>query len=374
MSKTSDCIVIGGGIVGLTCALRLKQAGFSVTLLERDATGRQASWAGAGIISHSKHPASDEILALRSRSLKMYPALCKEVHETTGIDPEMRTCGELELFLKDEDHPAARIRVNELCALEPHADPPLARIITIEELAKLEPAAAENAIGAMHIPDIAQIRNPRLLAGLKAACVSAGVTVEEGVPVDGLIQDGARVLGAKSGERQFHADHTILAAGSWSSQLHPDFERITPVVPVRGQMVLLEMERAPISAIISHFDHYIVPRTDGHLIIGTTVEWDAGFAQRTTAGAVSNIVEEAMTLVPALAEASVAASWAGLRPGTPDERPYLGKVPGFDGLIAATGHFRSGLILAPVTAEIVVAEVRGQSYDLDYANCAPARA
>jgi glycine oxidase len=146
-----------------------------------------------------------------------------------------------------------------------------------------------------------------------------------------------------------------------------------PVVPVRGQIVLLKLPSRPFTPIISRGKTYLVPRHDGHVLLGATEEPDAGYNKRNTAAGVSKLVASALQMVPSLADAPIEATWAGLRPGTPDDKPYIGPVPGFDGLIAATGHFRTGLTNAPVTAEAVAAMISGRGFDTDLTDCRPGR-
>ncbi|MBI4717688.1 MAG: glycine oxidase ThiO [Planctomycetes bacterium] len=374
MSPTPDVIVIGGGVIGLSVAWRLAEQRLRVTLLDRAYCGREASWAGAGILAPCNPHRDDSVYHLHERSLALYPDFCARLGEQTGTDCEYERCGELELLFTQDawniacaDARAAEGRRTSdgLPRFEMHAP---------QRVAQLEPAAATGILGAIECRQTAQVRNPRLLRGLHQACLRRGVDVREQTPVRALAMNRDRVVGVVTETDTFAARWVVLCAGAWSSQIDARLDRQIAVHPVRGQIVLLVCERRPFQRIITRGRSYLVPRRDGHVLVGSTEEPGAGFDKRSTARAVASLLERARQLAPDLGQAAVAAVWSGLRPGTPDDRPYIGAVPGFEGLIAATGHYRSGVTLAPATAEAVSALLRGEQYPIDLSCLAPGRA
>lgn len=422
----ADIVVIGGGVIGLTVARRLAHDGHQVTVVERVRCGQEASWAGAGVLSPANPHRKDAAAVLLLRSLTMYPRLCAELADETGIDPEYEQCGEIELAFDErglqslredvcaaggrtvpdalrrtestgrcevlhsaDDVPLGRadaeVTPSAFAAPGPRADDhavcragaPLAfEMLTTDQARAIEPAVSEQAVGAMLCRETAQVRNPRLLRALHASCVRAGVFFREETAVADFDCSGDRVRGVRlgpGGDEVLHADAFVLCAGAWSSQIGARLDSLMPVRPVRGQMMLLRFESRPFTHIIARGKTYLVPRRDGHVLLGATEERDAGFNKRCTAKGLSTLMTKGLRLAPGIAEAEVAATWAGLRPGTSDDLPYLGWVPGMEGLIAATGHFRTGLSMAPGTAEYVAALLAGRAFDLDLSCCAVGR-
>lgn len=374
MSETSDIIVIGGGVIGLAVARRLAGDGRRVTLLERGACGGEASWAGAGIISPCNPHRDDPLFELQGRSVRQYGAFCAALHDETGVDPEYDTGGELKLAFTRDVLGILRSDAEAGASMTMPDGRPAYRLCTPEEARAIEPVIAAEAVGALQCREVGTVRNPRLLRALRAACAQRGVVIEEGCPVEDLVVEGDRVVGVVAGGRRLAAGVVVLCAGAWSAQVHGRLAAVVPMHPVRGQVVSLKLPQRTFEHVIARGKRYLVPRRDGHVLIGSTEEPEAGFSKRTTAAGVAALTETALDLVPSLADAAVVASWAGLRPGTPDGHPYIGRVPGFDGLIAATGHLRSGITLAPVTAEVVAALVAGEPYDVGLAPFAPGRA
>ncbi len=371
--ESPDIILIGGGVIGLTIARRLAKEGLSVTLLERARIGGEASWAGAGVLAPPNPHRKDAVAALHLRSLAMYPAFCAELMQESGIDPEHEPCGELEVafddaglqVLREDERAAGSRRIPDgRPAFEMH---------TAEEIRHLEPAVSPQMIGALECRETAQVRNPRLLRALQTVCLRAGVELRENNPVRDFVVEDQRVTGVRTDRDTVAAAHVVLSAGAWSSQIGERLKNMMPVHPVRGQMVLMKLDRRPFDRIIARGKTYLVPRRDGHVLLGATEEPEAGFAKRNTAGGIAGLMERAVRMAPTLAEAPVAAMWSGLRPGTPDDMPYIGPVPGLKGLIAATGHYRTGLSLAPATAQVVASMILERSYDLDLTCCLPGR-
>lgn len=373
MSTTGDTIIIGGGVIGLSVARRLARDGVRVRVLERGRCGCEASWAAAGVLAACNPHRNDAVAALRDRSLRMYPAFCAELAEETGIDAEYEPCCELELALNED---ALRSLKDDAKAGAEKRLPdgrPAYQFLTPEEARRIEPFVSGSILGALECRDTAQVRNPRLMRALHAACVKIGVDIHEEATVHDFVLDGSRVTGVRTEKDELLAEKVVLCAGAWSSQKWPRLNELMPVHPVRGQIILMKLDTRPFTHVISRGKTYLVPRRDGHVLLGATQEAKAGFVKRNTPAGIAKLIEKGVKLVPMIADAPVVTQWSGLRPGTPDDNPYIGPVPGFDGLIAATGHFRSGLTLAPVTAEIVASVVEGREYDIDLTLCRPGR-
>ena len=375
MATTSDVLVIGGGVIGLCCAYRLAKAGLAVALIERGYCGQEASWAGAGIISPCSWHRTDELARLHMDAVYRYHEFADELRSGSGVDPQFRRCGELGLILDDN---RLKMAVNEVRVIGGRSTPegePIAQTLTPQQAGEVEPNLGGEILGAQYCRLTAQVRTPRLLEALLACCNVVGVRIEEGGEVRALLKDGQRVLGVATNHGPVLAGQTVLCAGAWSSQLDPLLAEHMPIHPVRGQIILLHMDRQPFQRIIAIEDQhfYMVPRSDGHVLVGSTEEHDSGFSKRQTARALAKLSSLALLHMPILSEATIVRTWAGLRPGTPDRRPFMGAVPGLEGLVAASGHFRTGLTTAPVIAEIVAELVQTGSCQYDLRKAAPGR-
>ncbi len=283
----------------------------------------------------------------------MYPAFCRELLDETGIDPEYDACGELEIAMNEDALRSLRDDAQAGAEMKTPDGSPAYVLHEPASARRLEPLVSEQALGALEVRQTAQVRNPRLLRALTTSCVRSGVTLRENTPAHDLELTGDRVTGVVTNGGVLRADRVVLCAGAWSSQISGRLAELMPVHPVRGQVVLMKFEARALAHVIARGKTYLVPRRDGHVILGATEEHRSGFSKRNTAKGIAGLIEKGVQLVPSIADAQVEATWAGLRPGTPDDNPYIGAVPGLDGLIAATGHFRAGLILAPITSEIV---------------------
>jgi len=379
MDTTSDVIVVGGGVIGLSVADRLAREGLGVTLLERGLCGREASWASAGILKPSNPNRRGPMQQIQRAGLHTFPAYCADLRERTGIDPEYARCGSLELLFNDHRYRMA-LSEQRASARQTVADGPGDdlewQVLEPVDAAELEPGISRDCLGVLLCRSAAQVRNPRLLKALQAACRTGGVRIEEHSPVTRLVIDADRIRGVETETRRFAARWAVLAAGAWSSQIDPRVGSAIPTYPVRGQVVLLDASDLPgarFSHIVDRKGCYLVRRREGLVLIGATVEHESGFDRRNTPGGVTQLMEDALTLLPGLAGAGVAGMWSGLRPGTPDQRPYLGPLPGVEGLVVATGHYRTGLALAPVTAEIVRDLLVCGRSERDLSRCRPGR-
>lgn len=345
-----DFLIVGGGVIGMLTALQLADAGHSVALVERGRCGREASWAGGGIVS-PLYPwrYSRPISALSSWSEGRYPELAGRLLEETGIDPEFRQKGLL--YLRVEDVAAALDWAREVAK-------PLSRIDAATLYAK-EPQAAPGFDGALWMPTLGSIRNPRLGQALRARlAASPGVTLHEGREVRALIRQGTAIRGVETDTGALHAGHTVVCAGAWSSALLASVGVTLAVRPVRGQMILFKAPPGLVERVVLKDGRYVIPRADGRVLAGSTLE-EVGFDKQTTAAAFDSLHASACSIVPALAECEVEHHWAGLRPGSPEGIPTIGAVPGFDGLHINAGHYRNGLVLAPASTRLLVDQLIG---------------
>ena len=342
-----DILIVGAGVVGLTTALKLAERGVAVTLLDRQQVGREASWAGAGMLppGNLANAVTPEA-RLRSYSHSLWPEFAADLIARTGIDIGYHICGAIEVGSIDNAHElesqASRWRTEGI-RIERLSVPEVQR-----HVADLD-AQFDNAI---YLPDFGQVRNPRYLQALKACCLQRGVEIlEHAQALDIRLRDD-KIAEVRVGDRTLQFDRICFAAGAWSSSLLQPLGFTVPVMPVRGQIVQLQLPAPPFRCVIELGKRYLVPRRDGLILIGSTEE-NAGFAKHTTTEGISGLLEFAKSLVPSLAHAEVVHTWAGLRPGSPDELPLLGRVPKFSNVFIGAGHFRSGLQMSPATGTIL---------------------
>jgi glycine oxidase len=351
MADHPDILIIGGGVIGLTTAYYLARTGAKVHVVDQGDFGKQASWAGAGII-----PPGDPARAqtpfdlLRAHSAASYPALSKELQEQTGIDNGYVVCGGVELLEKGAE-PAAEEWTTEGITYRPLAK---------ETLRQLQPGLHPRFDRGYHLPGMAQVRNPRHLKALLAACSALGVQLTSSYRVKEFISQGRRIAAVKSEQGRLSAGRFLIAAGAWSDFLLRPVGWRLGVRPVRGQIALLETGVSGIRPILLFGKRYLVPRTDGRVLVGSTEE-DADFDATPTAGGIAELLLFAADLIPDLANARLERCWAGLRPGSPDGLPYLGAVPGCENLFVAAGHFRSGIQLSPVTGLVLKELLLGET-------------
>lgn len=344
MAKTGDVIVVGGGVIGLTTAYFLAKEGATVLVCDQGKAGAESSWAGAGILppsdlEHAQFPLD----RLRAISGALFPKLSAELQSTTGIDNGFTRCGGLE-FLGNLEH----VEADEWYGLGVAT-----KRLTPDEVRVLEPALAESLGDALQIPGMAQLRNPWHLRALRAACEQTGrVTLCEDLPAQEIFVESGRLKGIRTANEFLSAGSVLIAAGAWTDRLLSPLGVRLKIEPVRGQIALLNPGRVLFRHILVWGPRYLVPRTDGRVLIGSTEE-HAGFDKATTAEGIEGLLELGKKLVSALGEAALEKTWAGLRPGSPDGSPFIGPVPGVDRLFVAAGHFRAGIQLSPGTAQLM---------------------
>ncbi|HEU4389007.1 MAG TPA: glycine oxidase ThiO [Blastocatellia bacterium] len=344
---TYDVIVVGGGIIGCSIAFKLSSQKLSVLLIERGTIGCEASRAAAGMLSpQAEAPSAGPFFDLCLRSRNLYPGFASSVSEASGLDVQYRDEGTLCVVIDDADEHEQR----DWARWQFEAGLPI-EAVEREALAGLEPALTRSARSAVFIPEDHQIENRLLMDGLSLAVKRSGVATTEGVEVESLVCEKDRVTGVNAGGARYSAHTVVVAAGSWSSRLlEPNGVNVS-VVPARGQMIALKPARALLAHVVYSRGCYLVPRRDNRIVIGSTVEY-AGYEKATTAATLMSLLSAAIRVVPALSDSVVAECWSGLRPDTSDHLPVLGSCS-MENLILATGHFRSGILLAPVTAEMI---------------------
>ncbi|WP_437190886.1 glycine oxidase ThiO [Planctomicrobium sp. SH527] len=338
-----DVVIVGGGVIGLSTAWELATHGIkNVTVLEQGDFGREASWAGAGMIppGNPGHSSTHQLAVLSARR---WPKFSQRLQELTGIDIGYRTCGGLLLQWDNqieallEEFSSAGIAVETLDAAQ---------------LRELEPSLSSEVQAGVLLIEQAQVRNPRLLQALTLACERCGVTLKSGHAVTGWETDGERILSAVTPQGKFSASEFILASGAWSEQVAAPLGLHLEVRPIRGQIVLFNSPQRIFRRTLEFGCQYLVPRDDGRVLVGATEE-DVGFEKANTESAVNNLINFAHRVVPQLERVSVEKTWAGFRPFAARGFPWIGRPSGWKNLVLSTGHFRAGLSNSPATSQMV---------------------
>ena len=344
--RSAEVVVVGGGVIGLTIARALALRGVhEVCLIERGELGTEASFAAAGMLLPQVEAfTKDDFFTLACRSRDLYRSFAAALHEETGIDVELDTTGTLYLALNDDDQE----EIEKGYYFQSHAGLSV-ELLSAAEARELEPCISSSTHGALLFPNDIQVENRRLLAALANSISNLGVTVLTGTNVDSLIIERNRLTGVQTNRGTISCSTAVVAAGTWSSFIKHTHAAIEPV---RGQMVCLEAKPHLTRHIIFSRRGYLVPRRDGRLLAGSTSE-EAGFAKCVTAGGISKILQNAHEISPAISNLPIVDTWAGLRPRSPDGLPVLGPCVEINGLFYATGHYRNGILLAPVTGELI---------------------
>ncbi len=348
MSTDHTIAIIGGGVAGLGPAWQLARRGFSVTLFERDHVGSGASRRAAGMLAPTSEVTfeEEELLELGQQSLSMYPQWVEELVDASGLDIGYRRDGTLIVAIDRDDAEA----LEHLHRYHRRLDLPAERLLG-DEAHKIEPGLSPKINYALHIPQDHQLDPIKMVEALRKAFTDAGGTLCENTPVSGVVIDDRRVQGLRLDDGQkVEADRVVAAAGAWSGQLEGIPEGVLPHIrPVRGQMLVVELGEPPIiEHVIRAPDAYLVPKEDGRLLIGSTME-ERGFDPRLTAGGLYDILEGAWEAVPGIYDAHIIDTWTGFRPITLANQPVIGPTS-IDGLFLSVGHGRNGIVLTPATA------------------------
>lgn len=359
-----SALIIGGGIIGCAAALELTKAGFQCTVTEKNTMGCEASSAAAGMLgaqveTHYPGPFYD----LCRASLHQYEDWVAEIKEISGIDPEYIAKGILRVAFTEEDERELRSRlpwIKDAAWMDPAS------------LRSMEAALPEDIRGGFYLEKDHQLQPTALTAALKGALLHLGCRIHENTPTYRLLLENGRVIGAITSSGPMVADVTIVAAGAWSTALTEPIGLSMPVFPVKGQCLSVRPETPLTRHTVFTQGCYIVPKQDGTALIGAT-QHEAGFDKQASFGTIAELYARASRLLPGISEAAFVRTWAGLRPGTKDGLPYLGTCSHLPGFIAATGHYRNGILLAPVTGVLVKQLALGEQTLLDLSPYSPDR-
>ena len=348
MSTNTDVVIVGGGVIGCSIAYQLAKQGIRATVLERSRFGSGASGATAGVIGPIWHldPAHKAVFGLGMRSLDLFPRLASELAEA-GVDPEFQHRG----ILKVAFTPAQADELKQNLTWQGELGLGV-RWLDAPEIRELEPEMDDSVLGGVFSPREGCINGQRLVDALVHAATRLGAVFLEETEVIGLETSGQSIVGVRTLTGAYHCGHTVLAAGPWTGITGRWLPQALPIRPVKGQRILLRkpgfLPRCPVRS----FEGYVVPQADGSLLVAATREEDV-FDVRITADGVRQLAATAITLFPALEDASFVGARAGVRPGSPDEIPIMGPLPGWDGVSIACGHDHAGVMLSPGSAELV---------------------
>ena len=356
-------LIVGGGIIGCAAAYELARAGCRVTVFERATPGAEASSAAAGLLAPIDESTETSFARLALASWRLYPDVVRDLQERTGIDVEYVTRG----TIYPTSAAQKRRDVGQWADIQEFG----VEMLEGEGLHRLEPALSPKIRHAIFVKGDHWLNNQRLVLAYAQAAAAAGVELETGRNVSRLVVEGGRARAVVTEGERFDGDAVLLAAGAWSGELMAGLGATLRIEPRRGQMIAL----AHVPAVVTHCVHgevYLVPRPSGELLIGATVE-RAGFQRVVTAEGIAGLLHSAIELVPAVRELPIARTWCGFRPWAPDSLPVLGPWPGVEGLFVATGHFRNGILLAPITARLMTEWITGGQPSLTMTDFLPER-
>jgi glycine oxidase len=368
--KTYDAVIVGGGIIGGSIAFDLARRNLRVAVLDRQELMHEATWAAAGMLSPAPDcPAAIPLVPLGRASLALYPKFIEAVEEASGIRTGFRTGGAVEVIF----HGDAERELSTLVALH-HGLGLACEPLPLDEARNMAPALGRDARAAAFLPDECSVDPRALASAVLAGAASAGAALWPGFEVTSLALDGKKCAGVKTSSGEiFQASQVVLAAGCWSSQI-PEAAPYAPTLPVRGQMAAVRHSGTPIQRVLRSERGYLVPRgvkCPQTVVVGSTIE-NAGYEKHVTSGGIEKILSAANELAPEFEKAEIIETWSGLRPGSPDQLPILGPAD-LDGLVIATGHYRNGILLAPVTAKLIGEWIAERRTSLDWEAFSPLR-
>ena len=364
--KNLDAVIAGGGLIGASIALELASAGMKVGLCDAQEPGREASWASAGMISPAPENAGMlPFMPMSLASVALYPEFIKKVEELSGRDAGYRQDGALDAILTGD----VQEELSTIIALQ-HGVGLRAEALSAEQAREMEPSMTEEIKAAIYRPDEASLDTRAFTEAVLEAARRKGVEIVAGNGAKALWKEDTQCKGLVLEHGSVEAKWTIIAAGCFSARIE-GVAPYAPVFPAKGQMIGLRCESVKIQHVLWSDHTYLVPRNDGRIIAGSTIE-RTGFAHDVTAGGMRKILSEALELVPGLEKARIEETWAGLRPDSPDHLPIIGPTD-LEGLLMATGHFRSGILLAPITARLIREWVVSQEVSVDWERFSPMR-
>lgn len=356
-----DVLIIGGGVIGLSLAWDLARHGRSVQVVDQGPLGREASWAGAGILPAATFfPNQHPLDQLRGLACDLHPLWAADLKAATHLDTGYTRSGGLHLARSPGE--AAALSAWAELMREERVE---AQSIDRRHIAEVEPGIkADGTLAACFVPAESQLRNPRHLQALEAACRLAGVELTPNAAAHDFTVSQGELASITTTTGPLQARRYCLTSGAWTGQLLQRLGIHLGILPIRGQMVLFHCPEPPIHRIINAGSRYVVPRQDGYLLAGSTEE-EVGFDKRTTDESITELIAFARNLVPALATATIKKTWAGLRPASFDGLPYLGRLPGLSNAFVAAGHFRNGLFLSTATALVMSQLLRDEPPHID---------
>jgi glycine oxidase len=343
-----DVIVVGAGVIGTSIAYQLAKAGVKVMVFERGQVGGGATGASAGMIQINPDRTTPTALStLEMESARLFPALAAELLDRSGMDIGYRAAPLLHVAFQESEEP--QMRAHRAWQVDHEV-----AVAWLDRAAALdlEPALNPDVSTALYYPENHHVMPRTLARALARTSVDLGAVLREGASIDRLLTNGDRVVGVAIGGEAVHAGEVVIANGAWASSWSDALRTPIPIRPVRGQMVALRTAGTGLRSVVSFAEGYILTKPDGSTYVGTTVE-EAGYDARPTAAGIARLLALVPRIAPRLADATFASAWAGLRPGTSDGLPLLGRLPGWQGVIVAAGHFRDGILLAPITGELV---------------------
>ena len=361
-----DAVIAGGGVIGASIALELAGAGLHVALFDANQPGKEASWASAGMISPApENLGSIPFVPISLASAALYPEFIRNVEELSGIDVGYRQDGAIDALLDGN----VEEELSTVIALQ-HGVGLRAEALNALQAREMEPALSEAIEAAIFRPDEASLDNRAFTEAVLKAAQRNGAKIFAGNGAKAIWKENGRCRGLILQNGQVEAKSTIIAAGCFSAQIE-GVAAYAPVFPAKGQMIALRCESVEIRRVLWLEHTYLVPRNDRRIIAGSTIE-RTGFDRNVTAGGIKKILSEVLQLAPGLEKAQIEETWAGLRPDSPDHLPILGPTD-LDGLLIATGHFRSGILLAPITARLMREWICSQTVSVDWERFSPLR-
>jgi glycine oxidase len=344
-----DCIIVGGGVIGLLTARQLFLEGVDVLLLEKGQLGGESSWAGGGIIS-PLYPwrYDDAVNVLAERSKNIYPVLVEQLFEQSGQDCELIHSG---LFTVTDDQ-------QEIVDWARKWSVDASFIDDVDSVHAIEDKVGKIVNQGIWMPDVMQVRNPKFVSALKASCEFLSIPYREHEVVEEIVIDNNKVCGVRTRQQTISAEKVIIASGAWSAQFSAT-ESSVDVVPVKGQMIMYRGKPDLVKRIVLSEGHYIIPRKDGRILAGSTLE-KIGFDKTISADALAELHQAATELIPLLADLEVERQWAGLRPGTEKGIPYICQHDEVENLYVHAGHFRNGIVLGAASAELMTDIILGR--------------
>ncbi len=359
-------IIVGGGVIGLSIAEHLLRRGFEPLVLDQGPFAREASWAGGGFLDlRSASRVGGAYFDLCKKSYDLFPEWTDRLKKDSGVNPELLNSGSLDVAFSAAEENSIRQMENNLKTFGLGG-----QWLTAAQALAIEPGLSPQARSIFYLKETRQVRPPRLTRALLQVLQKAQAPLREMEPVEDFLLQGRRFLGVRTSKGIIEGDGVVVAAGAWSAPLAAKLKVKLDVKPYRGQVILFRTPPGTLQHVLFQTSPggviYLVPRLDGHIYVGSTLE-DEGFAKVTTPEGMERLKQGAIQLVPALAQQLIEETWAGLRPGSIDGWPYLGSVAGLEGVFVAAGHFTHGLLLSAITGQVMSQLIAGERTALDLA-------